>query len=64
MDFVVIWSNFREKVFFDFNVKKTCCKHKLSLRVFMFEVSFNVDLKERVYIDFLYDGLKEKIKMG
>ena len=30
----------------------------------MFEVSFNVDLKERVYIDFLYDGLKEKIKMA
>ena len=28
----------------------------------MFEVSFNVDLKERYYIDFLYDGLKEKIK--
>lgn len=28
----------------------------------MFEVSFNVDLKERVYIDFLYNGLKEKIK--
>lgn len=28
----------------------------------MFEVSFNVDLKERDYIDFLYDGLKEKIK--
>ena len=28
----------------------------------MFEVSFNVDLKEKVYIDFLYNGLKEKIK--
>lgn len=28
----------------------------------MFEVSFNVDLKEREYIDFLYNGLKEKIK--
>ncbi len=28
----------------------------------MFEVSFNVDLKEREYIDFLYEGLKGKIK--
>ncbi len=28
----------------------------------MFEVSFNVDLKEREYIDFLYEGLKDKIK--
>lgn len=28
----------------------------------MFEVSFNADLKEKVYIDFLYEGLKEEIK--
>ena len=45
-----------------FNGKKMFDTHKLSLRVCMFETSFNIDVKNRDYLDFLYDGLKDTIK--